>query len=99
MIKAYGIFREVVPGMMVITGEGCLDAQSVAGKVVGSLLRHCMASGVEIAILPGTSTYAIPEREGVVVISTDQFLPDLPLNPDVARKRLFRAAKQVKPLR
>ncbi len=53
MVKAYGIFREVVDGTIVITGEGCLVEHSSAGIVGGTLMRHCQHHHFPLYILPG----------------------------------------------
>ncbi len=92
MVEAYGIFRDVVDGTIVITGEGCLDEQSSAGKVVGSLMCHCLNHGVKLIILPGAARQ-VPRNQSI--IPCDQFLPDEPLSPSVAKHRLRLAALQL----
>lgn len=38
---------------MVVTGEGKLDEQSVHGKVISGIARHCASAGVEVVALVG----------------------------------------------
>jgi glycerate kinase len=59
---------------LVITGEGHLDAQSFAGKVVGGVRNLCREAGVQVAAIVGAAddeasreipTWSISERFGV----------------------------------
>lgn len=92
LIGAYGIFHDMAPGSVVITGEGCLDEQSSAGKVVGTLARRCQSQGITCIVLPGTTKHSqlTTNRSPLTtnVVPCDHFLSDQPLTPEVAKERL-----------
>lgn len=47
LILDAGGFREKISGAdLVITGEGCLDAQTVLGKAPAGVLKHCTGQGI-----------------------------------------------------
>jgi len=48
-----GFHEAVARSSLVVTGEGALDASSLAGKVVGSAVREASASGVPSLVIAG----------------------------------------------
>ena len=68
--QAVGFHEPLVSADLVLTGEGRLDATSLAGKVVGEVLRAAVEQGVRAAVVAG-------EVDETVV-------PDLPGCPSVA---------------
>lgn len=54
---------------LVITGEGHLDAQSFAGKVVGGVQRVCAELGVEVAAVVGGSDPEVRDRIRLVSLT------------------------------
>jgi len=48
-----GIDERLARCDLVLTGEGCLDTQSVCGKVVGSLAARAARQGIPLAVIAG----------------------------------------------
>ena len=60
---------------LVVTGEGALDATSLMGKVVGSVLADASGAGVPVLVIAGrasTETVAEVERTGATVVSLSE---------------------------
>ncbi|MDE6527977.1 MAG: glycerate kinase, partial [Muribaculaceae bacterium] len=61
----------------IITGEGCFDAQSLHGKVTGTIIEHATAAHIPVIVVAGRCDgqhLSIPD--GVKVITTAQYLTD-----------------------
>lgn len=58
VLDALGISARVREAQLVVTGEGRLDEQSFAGKVVGELARRCGAAETPIQAVVGCSELA-----------------------------------------
>jgi glycerate kinase len=58
-----------------VTGEGRLDGTSLAGKVVGGVLRRSAAAGIPVLVLAGTveAGVALPSGVEVCVDRTRRF--------------------------
>lgn len=67
-----GLAAEVAVADLVITGEGCLDGQSLEGKVVGGVAALCREVGKPLAVVAGASELSTPETEalGVTAVYT-----------------------------
>ncbi len=79
----YGIFDTTPPPDCLITGEGSFDAQSLQGKVTGTLLTQCAARHIPAFIIAGRASATTPAAAGIT--ETTRFLsPGTPLNHDSA---------------
>ncbi len=79
--RATGIEEMLNRADLVITGEGKLDAQSYAGKVVGTLHALASEAGVPLAVAVGKIDGDVPE--GIITVELEH-------HPDVASQ--LRAA-------
>ncbi len=83
---------------LVITGEGKIDKQTSQGKVVDTIARNAAMRGIPCVAIGGTVTLT-PQECGSLsyrVVDSSEFMPDLPLNPDTAAKRLSAAAHSLR---
>ena len=55
VLDALGVDARMRAAQLVVAGEGCLDAQSFGGKIVGELVRRAAAAGVAVDAVVGTS--------------------------------------------
>ena len=79
----YGIFDTTPPPDCLITGEGSFAAQSLQGKVTGTLLTQCAARHIPAFIIAGRASATTPAAAGIT--ETTRFLsPGTPLNHDSA---------------
>ena len=74
-------FRDLLRGsQLVVTGEGALDATSLLGKVVGSVLADASEDGVPVLVIAGRAspdTVVEVQRSGATVVAlTDRFGAD-----------------------
>ncbi len=83
----------------VVSGEGCFDAQSLHGKVVSGIARHCKAAGVPLIAVVGTMDEAVAEAGAalgvtsfVLLNSSNKPLAQLERHP---RSQLARAMMHV----
>jgi glycerate kinase len=53
-----GVDARMRAAQLVVAGEGCLDEQSFAGKIVGELVRRSQAAQVPVHAVVGTSRLA-----------------------------------------
>ena len=59
-------FDEKVRGAdLIITGEGCLDRQSLKGKVISGILRHGKALGIPVAAVVGMNRLTAEETRAL----------------------------------
>jgi len=84
VLGAVGFGEAVAEADLVITGEGCLDWQSVQGKVVSGVCRESMAQGRPVLALAGQSLLARREWMAIGVSGAYTILGDAPTPPDVA---------------
>lgn len=90
VLESYNVDWENID--LVITGEGCYDAQSLHGKVVGEVAAEALAHGIPcIAICGKVETLEAPP--GLALVDCSRYLADSPLSPEVARRRLHLAAQ------
>ena len=79
-------FADAVSGAdLVITGEGCLDAQSLSGKAPVGVARAAASAGVPVIALVGRLEVADDELRGVGITSAHAILELQP--DDVLAKR------------
>lgn len=64
--EATGLAAKITGADLVITGEGCLDRQSMMGKVVGAVGRMCRAAGVSCAAIVGKTGEGVEECRAVL---------------------------------
>jgi glycerate 2-kinase len=83
-----GFHQQLAGARMVVTGEGAFDATSLAGKLVGSVLRDAARLGVPSLVIAGRVTpeaRRAAERMGSHVVSlTEQFGPERALSDTAA---------------
>jgi glycerate kinase len=53
VLDAIGFDERLTEAAFAVTGEGCLDAQTLAGKAVGELAARCRAAGVPCHAIVG----------------------------------------------
>lgn len=86
----YGIFDTTPPPDCLITGEGSFDAQSLQGKVTGTLLSQCAARHIPAFIIAGRVSATTPAAAGIT--ETSRFMsPGTPLNHESALTALRQA--------
>ena len=54
VLDALGVDERMRAAQLVVTGEGCIDEQSLRGKIVGELVRRARDAGVEIHAVVGS---------------------------------------------
>ena len=67
---------------VVITGEGCFDAQSLHGKVVSGVAQHCKRAGVPVVAVVGTMDEAMLEAGRALGVT--HFAPVCPAETPLA---------------
>lgn len=86
----YGIFDTTPPPDCLITGEGSFDAQSLQGKVTGTLLSQCAARHIPAFVIAGKVSATTPAAAGLT--ETSRFMsPGEPLNHESALAALRQA--------
>jgi len=55
VLEALGVDARMRAAQLVIAGEGCIDAQSFGGKIVGELVRRARAARIPIHAVVGSS--------------------------------------------
>lgn len=86
----YGIFDTTPPPDCLITGEGSFDAQSLQGKVTGTLLSQCAARNIPAFVIAGRVSATTPAAAGIT--ETSRFMsPGEPLNHEAALAALRQA--------
>ncbi len=87
LIRQYGMISEETA--LIITGEGRIDNQTAVGKVVGTIARKAQISGIPVIAIAGTVSKDLDAtRLPAKILATDEYLPELPLDEAVARRRL-----------
>jgi glycerate 2-kinase len=71
-----GLEAAIADADVVVTGEGRLDATSVAGKVVGAVHEHGRARGVPVLAVVGTVGEGAPALDAVEAAAQDGPGPD-----------------------
>ncbi len=64
--EATGLASKITGADLVITGEGCLDRQSMMGKVVGAVGRMCRAADVPCVAIVGKTGEGVEECRAVI---------------------------------
>lgn len=75
---------------LVATGEGCIDKQSLGGKVVGSILRKCEKLQIPVIAFGGKIADGLLDSRCIQVTPDGQPLP----SPDDAYRLLSEAARK-----
>lgn len=99
VLEATG-FREVLAGAsLVLTGEGCFDAQTAMGKAVCGVTALARQCGVPVAVLAGSVGEEIDSEmlDGTAVFQIQRRLVTLEqaMEPERARRSLTATAEQV----
>lgn len=96
LIYRYGLISPDTS--LIITGEGCIDEQSMAGKVVGEIARQAKVAEIPVIAIGGRVDDSFHDRGSFAgVFSTEHYMPDAVLSPWVARQRLILAMLDVTP--
>lgn len=85
---------------LAITGEGRIDSQTAQGKVAHVVAREATRRGIPVVAIGGCAEPGATLGDGVdsalvTIISADSYLPNDPLTPAVAARRLALAAKSL----
>lgn len=98
ILDVVGFADAVAEADLVITGEGCLDAQSLSGKAPVGVARAAASAGVRVIALVGRLEVADDELRGVGIAAAHALLelqPDDALAQRDAALLLARLAEQV----
>lgn len=98
ILDVVGFADAVAEADLVITGEGCLDAQSLSGKAPVGVARAAASAGVRVIALVGRLEVADDELRGVGIAAAHALLelqPDVALAQRDAALLLARLAEQV----
>ena len=83
---------------MIITGEGSIDDQTMCGKVVGEIMTQASKVDVPVIAIGGRVTDGFTDHDAfAAVLATTDHLPDEPLTPEVAQRRLHLTAHSCVP--
>jgi len=79
VLDALGVDARIRPAQLVVAGEGCLDAQSFGGKVVGELARRSRAAGTAVHTVVGSSELDEEDwtRRGLASVRTASTLDEI----------------------
>ena len=99
VIEMTGLEEEIETADVVVTGEGCLDAQSLMGKVVGSVSSVAKKHGKPVIVFAGL----IKDEDKLCGKGIDAMFPitrepvDLSeaMKPETAKRNLAMTAEQV----
>lgn len=92
--EAVGLTQAIAPADLILTGEGKLDASSLAGKVVGEVLRRAPASAARAVIAGQVAQEAreqLPEDVRVEALSVRSASPEAALRDAAALVRAVAA--------
>lgn len=74
---------------LVLTGEGRFDAQSLTGKLTGTILKHCIGKNIDCRVIAGS---VAPDIDLPNVVDSSVYPPcDVELTHEVAFRRLYDA--------
>jgi glycerate kinase len=94
-----GLARRIRAADCVITGEGCLDPQSLMGKGVGELLRLCQRNRVPCIAIGGRVELSLPLQRrftAVYPLTSGSRLQNPPFRPGFfLSQAAARAARQL----
>ena len=92
VLDALRVDERMRAAQLVVAGEGCLDEQSLSGKIVGELARRARAAGVPIHAVVSTSRLAENEalRAGLAGVSIATTLDEI----EAAARALGAAASR-----
>lgn len=89
-----GIDQAIPAADVVITGEGCLDAQTLSDKVVAGVSRRCLTAGRKCIAVVGKNT--LTEGEAALLgLSRTFALVDQGLSEEAAIENAQNALKQI----
>ena len=93
LLDASGFDRLAAGADLVFTGEGCLDEQSLMGKVPVSVLRRASALGVPVVALAGKVRLdRNPGFAGIYEVTPPDCPPQTAMRSEVAYENVRRAA-------
>lgn len=79
----------------VLTGEGRYDSQTQQGKVVSVLYEHARRYNLPVVCLAGCVEAEAMVPEGMTLVDTSRYFPELELNSTTAALRLAEAARDI----
>ncbi len=97
ILELIGFETIIADADLVVTGEGRLDGQSFMGKTVSGVMRAAAKAGVNVVIITGSVDPSLDLRllPPVIDINEGRARDGSELQPDVACRRLRRAAKAI----
>jgi glycerate 2-kinase len=94
LVLSAGGFDELLNGAtLVITGEGCIDSQTLMGKAPSAVLRRASAAGVPVIAIGGSvsSDFAASDFAAVLAATPSDMPLSTALRPDIAKANISRA--------
>ena len=96
LMNKSGFSADIEGADLVITGEGCIDRQSLMGKVVGGILTKCLNKKIPVLAFGGK----VKDREVLLKEGISGICPITPVNiptdeamkPEIAEYNLYTAA-------
>lgn len=100
VLDAVGLREELADADIVVTGEGCLDAQTAMGKAPAGVARLAKEYGIKVIAFAGTVT---KEASACIDAGIDAYFPVIrgvttleeAMKPDTARENITAAVEQV----
>lgn len=99
-MDAVGLREELADADIVVTGEGCLDAQTAMGKAPAGVARLAKEYGIKVIAFAGTVT---KEASACIDAGIDAYFTVIrgvttleeAMKPDTARENITAAVEQV----
>lgn len=100
VLDAVGLREELADADIVVTGEGCLDAQTAMGKAPAGVARLAKEYGIKVIAFAGCVT---KEASACIDAGIDAYFPVIrgvttleeAMKPDTARENITAAVEQV----
>ena len=93
-------FDEIIKGCdLVITGEGCLDVQTLMGKAPSGVLRVAQMQGIPVVAIGGTVVECDELKQSgfaaIIPVENDGVSLKEAMRPDVAARNIERTAARI----